>query len=142
MLDLFDITGIVHFGIAGNTNISLSIGDGMTLEQCVNSTLCLPEKPKVGLGLRGSTANIFVDSAAYSDFLFLTFNVSSVDMESSAVAMTSLSNGFWVIVIRGLSDVAARQSGQNVVDKFGALNLAVKLITNIPIFKQNPFLNN
>lgn len=27
MLDLFDITGIVHFGIAGNANDSLSIGD-------------------------------------------------------------------------------------------------------------------
>jgi purine-nucleoside phosphorylase len=27
MLDLFDIQGIVHFGIAGNVNDSLSIGD-------------------------------------------------------------------------------------------------------------------
>lgn len=27
MLDLFDITGVVHFGIAGNANDSLSIGD-------------------------------------------------------------------------------------------------------------------
>ncbi|KAI8539718.1 hypothetical protein RHMOL_Rhmol09G0204600 [Rhododendron molle] len=27
MLDLFDVTGVVHFGIAGNTNDSMSIGD-------------------------------------------------------------------------------------------------------------------
>lgn len=27
MLDLFDITGIIHFGIAGNVNNSMSIGD-------------------------------------------------------------------------------------------------------------------
>ncbi|KAK5795080.1 hypothetical protein PVK06_036337 [Gossypium arboreum] len=27
MVDLFDIKGIIHFGIAGNTNNSLSIGD-------------------------------------------------------------------------------------------------------------------
>jgi len=27
MLDMFDITGIVHFGIAGNVNNSMSIGD-------------------------------------------------------------------------------------------------------------------
>ncbi|KAM1594656.1 hypothetical protein ACFX10_001040 [Malus domestica] len=27
MVDLFDIVGIVHFGIAGNANNSMSIGD-------------------------------------------------------------------------------------------------------------------
>jgi nucleoside phosphorylase len=27
MLDLFDVTGIVHFGISGNVNDSMSIGD-------------------------------------------------------------------------------------------------------------------
>ncbi|CAL5407096.1 unnamed protein product [Camellia sinensis] len=164
MLDLFDITGIVHFGIAGNVNNSMSIGDvtipkqfahtgiwdwlklngtlgtndvadlkigsynvpkmqginllgqigysyeeffsesgkpdtsqpllwfqirirGIELEQCVNSSVCLPQKPKLVVGLRGSTANIFVDNAAYRDFLFNTFQVSSVDMESAAVVM-------------------------------------------------------
>lgn len=27
MLDLFDVKGIVHFGVSGNVNDSLSIGD-------------------------------------------------------------------------------------------------------------------
>ncbi|KAH9768753.1 PNP UDP 1 domain-containing protein [Citrus sinensis] len=193
MLDFFDITGIVHFGIAGNVNNSMSIGDvtipkqfahtgiwdwlnpnaklnannnigqldiesynvpkghgsnllghivynsepffsetgepnsaqpllwapisehwlklaanleDLSLEQSVNSTLFLERKPKLVVGLKGSTANIFVDNAAYRDFLFQAFKVSSVDMESSAVVMTSLSNGYPVIVIRGLSDLA------------------------------------
>ncbi|GFS30138.1 phytol kinase 1 VTE5 [Actinidia rufa] len=147
MLDLFDITGIVHFGIAGNANNSMSIGDvsipqqvahtgiwdwlGMKLEQCVNSSLCLPQKPKLVVGLRGSTANIFVDNAAYREFLFNTFHVSSVDMESSAVVTTSLSNGFAVIVIRGLSDLAGGQPGKNSIDIFGplaALNTAKVVI--------------
>lgn len=117
--------------------------------------MCLPQKPQLVVGLRGSTANIFVDNAAYSDFLFQTFRVSSVDMESSAVVMvsisyscmihftkkkkknsfsptkvanklwwfwqTSLSNGFPVIVIRGLSDLAGGQSGHNSIDTFGSL---------------------
>ncbi|XP_062091909.1 bark storage protein A-like [Humulus lupulus] len=206
MVDVFEIVGIVHFGIAGNANNSMSIGDvtipkqlahtalwdwvnpngglpandvaeldfksynvpigednllghigfsseqffsdsqkpgidlplfwanvshhwlqlatkleGMELEQCVNRSSCLEEKPKVVVGLRASTSNIFVDNAAYRNFLSHTLNVSSVDMESSAVVMTSLSNGFPVIVIRGLSDLAGSQSGPNVVRIFGSL---------------------
>ncbi|CAK7325339.1 unnamed protein product [Dovyalis caffra] len=207
MLDMFDITGIVHFGNAGNVNNSMSIGDvsipkqfahtgiwdwlnpngtlptndiaeldfgsyneptgdgmnllgkigysyeqffselgkpntavplfwaqiseqwlqlavgleGMELEKCVNSSVCLPQKPKLVVGLKGSTANIFVDNAAYRDFLYRTFAVSSVDMESFAVVMTSLSNGYPVIVIRGLSDLAGGQAGQNAIQTFGPL---------------------
>ena len=61
------------------------------LEQCANTRLCLSKKPKLVVGVRGSTANIFVDSAAYRDFLFDSFQVSSSDMESAAVVMASLS---------------------------------------------------
>ncbi|KAF3961797.1 hypothetical protein CMV_013616 [Castanea mollissima] len=61
--------------------------EGMELEQCVNSSLCLPHKPKLVVGLRGSTSNIFVDNAAYRKFLVRNFHVSSVDMESAAVVM-------------------------------------------------------
>ncbi|XP_019150903.1 PREDICTED: bark storage protein A-like isoform X2 [Ipomoea nil] len=164
MLDLFDVTGVVHFGIAGNANGSLSIGDvtiprqlvqtglwdwlnpnstlpasdaavleierynvpeggsnrlgrigynteqnpsnaqrtiwfntskhwlrlasnlpGVKLERCVNSSLCLSQQPKLLVGLKGSTSNIFIDNAAYREFLFQTFGISSVDMESAAV---------------------------------------------------------
>ncbi|PON59781.1 Nucleoside phosphorylase [Parasponia andersonii] len=220
MLDLFDIVGIVHFGIAGNANNSLSIGDvsipkqlahtgiwdwvnpngtlpsndvahldfktynvpkgednllghigysneqffsnsqmpnvdrplfwakvtqqwlhlaskleGMKLEQCVNSSLCLDEEPKVVVGLRASTANIFVDNAAYRNFLFRTFKVSSVDMESSA---TSLSNGFPVIVIRGLSDLAGGQSGLNAIQIFGSLAALNTAIVVVAFLEQLP----
>ncbi|XAR52296.1 Adenosylhomocysteine nucleosidase [Bertholletia excelsa] len=154
MLDLFNILGILHFGIAGSVNNSMSIGhvtvpkefshtgiwdwvnpngklenndvahidignynvpkgsglnrlgrigyspeqffsesgkpntardlvwfqttkewlqlaaslEGLELEQCVNSSECLPQKPKLVVGLRASTANIFVDNAAYRSF--------------------------------------------------------------------------
>ncbi|CAA7037341.1 unnamed protein product [Microthlaspi erraticum] len=207
MIDVFNVKGIVHFGIAGNINNSMSIGDvtipkqithaglldwlnpekgnrdeyvayldvgnyntpqgdgnnmlgsigynyeklysvtgqtnspqkvfwinttrewlhlaadleKMELLQCVNSSLCLPQKPKLVVGLKAATANIFVDNAAYRNFLFDTFGVSSSDMESSAVAMTCVSNGYPVIVIRGLSDLAGAQTGDNAVRKFGSL---------------------
>ncbi|KAM4081581.1 hypothetical protein ACJW30_11G102800 [Castanea mollissima] len=42
-------------------------------------------------------------------------------MESSAVVMTTLSNGFPVIALRGLSDLAGKQSGENAYTKFGSL---------------------
>ncbi|KAF2318430.1 hypothetical protein GH714_007485 [Hevea brasiliensis] len=224
MLDLFDTSGIIHFGISGNVNNSMSIGDvsiakqfahtglwdwlnpngtvdssdvaqlkiggynvpegdglnllgqigysseqfftvtrkpnaavplfwaevsqhwlqlagsleGMELEKCVNSSFCLPQKPKLVVGPKGSTANIFLDNAAYRNFLFQTFEVSTVDMESSAVVMTCLSNGYPVIVIRGMSDLAGRQSGENQIRIFGslaALNVAkavVKFISKLP----------
>ncbi|KAJ7974967.1 Bark storage protein A [Quillaja saponaria] len=222
MLDLFNISGIIHFGISGNVNDSMSIADvtipkqfvhtglwdwlkpngtldpsdfanldfgsynvprgkginllgrigysyeqffsesgkpntaqcliwahttlhwlqlatkleGIQLEQCVNSSFCLPHKPKLVVGLRGSTANIFLDNAAYRDFIFQTFQASSVDMESSAIVMTSLSNGFPVIVIRGLSDLAGGQPGNNSVQIFGflaALNAAKIVIQFIKL---------
>ncbi|CAN0910590.1 3-phosphoinositide-dependent protein kinase 2 [Linum grandiflorum] len=93
----------------------------MELQQCVNATTCLDQKPKVVVGLRASTSDIFVDNKAYRDFLFQTFQVSSSDMESSAVVMVCLSNGYPVIVIRGMSDIAGKQSGTNAIKTFGSL---------------------
>ncbi|KAL6320053.1 hypothetical protein AAG906_004447 [Vitis piasezkii] len=76
------------------------------LQQCLNETYCLPEKPKVAYGLRGSSADIFVDNAAYNEFLFKTLNISTVDEESAAVVMASMSNGVPSVVFRGISDTA------------------------------------
>ncbi|KDP45050.1 hypothetical protein JCGZ_01550 [Jatropha curcas] len=95
--------------------------EGMELDKCVNSSLCLTQKPKLVVGLKGSTADIFLDNAAYRDFLFKTFEASTADMESSAVVMTCLSNGFPVLVIRGMSDLAGSQSGDNSIYTFGSL---------------------
>jgi hypothetical protein len=38
-------------------------------------------------GLRGSTADIYLDNAAYRKFLFKEFNVSTADEESAAIVM-------------------------------------------------------
>lgn len=39
MLDVFDISGIVHFGIAGNANNSMSIGDVIIPKQFIHTGL-------------------------------------------------------------------------------------------------------
>ncbi|KAL6320184.1 hypothetical protein AAG906_004693 [Vitis piasezkii] len=74
------------------------------LQQCLNKTYCLLEKPKVAYGLRGSSADIFVDNAAYNEFLFKTLNILTVDEESVAVVMVSMSNGVPSVIFRGISD--------------------------------------
>lgn len=187
LVDTFNIKGIVHYGIAGSTNDSLSIGDvsvpnyvaftgswkwkefhseksemtelefgaydfpvegenllgkieftpqqvyssgkpmrelfwlpieptwftlaynqlqDLKLQQCVNETYCLLEIPKVVYGLKASSADVFVNNAAYRQFLFSSFNISTVDEESSAIVMTSITNGVPCIVFRGVSDMA------------------------------------
>ena len=73
---------------------------GLELQQCVNSSLCLPEKPKVVLGLNGTTSNSFIDNAAYRDFLLSTFHVSSTDMESAAVVMVSFFHS--LVILRSI----------------------------------------
>lgn len=94
-------------------NVSSQLVD-LELQQCINETYCLPETPKVVYGLRASTADIFVDNAAYRKFLFSEFNVSTVDEESSAILMTSITNGVPCIVFRGVSDLAGAAAGEKL----------------------------
>ncbi|KAA8540145.1 hypothetical protein F0562_026837 [Nyssa sinensis] len=107
----------------------------LKLQQCMNETYCLPETPKVVYGLKGSTADIFVDNTAFRTFLFKEFNVSTVDEESSAVVMTCLTNGVPCIVFRGVSDLAGE--GEKLMTSAGsasclaatnALSVAVEFI--------------
>ncbi|EFJ14760.1 hypothetical protein SELMODRAFT_445786 [Selaginella moellendorffii] len=214
LLDFFDINGVLHYGIAGSANDSLTIGDisipkywahtalwnwekfsngsghllssgpngdftqdlghlhfsdfaypnnghrqnlltsvwiqpedvlkvsgtpevrsrafwGMELTSCFNATTCLSIRPKVVVGLRGASSNVFVDNAAYRQFMFQTFRVSSVDMESAAVALVCYSNEVPFIVIRSISDSAGNSEGANEVSAFknlASLN-AVKVLT-------------
>jgi len=58
------------------------------LERC-NDTFCLPTTPQVVYGLKGSSADMFLDNAEYRKFLFKEFGVSTVDEESAAVVMVS-----------------------------------------------------
>jgi hypothetical protein len=61
------------------------------LERC-NDTFCLPTTPQVVYGLKGSSADMFLDNAEYRKFLFREFGVSTVDEESAAVVMVSFNS--------------------------------------------------
>ncbi|KAF3324824.1 bark storage protein A-like protein [Carex littledalei] len=103
------------------------------LERCSNESYCLPTTPKLVTGLRASTADIFCDNAAYRQFLFEKFGVSTVDEESSAIVMTAMSPGVPVIVFRGVSDLAggeATWSSTSLMDlaSINALKAAIEFI--------------
>lgn len=224
MSDLFNIVGVVHFGIAGNANNSLSIGDvtvpkyvahtgiwewlkpedieetvsvgrllvgdynvpqgkkinrlgkisyqpeefysesgkpnvpenllwaktssqwfevarkfeGIKLLSCLNSTVCLKRPAKMVVGLRASTANIFIDNGPYREFLFKHFQVASVDEESAAVVLTCLSNKLNVIVFRGMSDLAGSQQGENPIAIFGPLAARNTVKATLEFIKRLP----
>ncbi|XP_077210912.1 bark storage protein A-like isoform X2 [Tasmannia lanceolata] len=80
--------------------------EGMKLQWCINSTTCLPRQAMVVRVARGSSANIFVDNAAYGHFLNTKFNVTPIDMESGAVALVCHQQQTPFIAFRALSDLA------------------------------------
>ncbi|KAK6129685.1 hypothetical protein DH2020_036551 [Rehmannia glutinosa] len=80
--------------------------EGIKLENCINSTTCLNRPPIVTRVPRGASASIYVDNAAYRNFLYDKFNVGPVEMESAAVALVCHQQRVPFIVIRALSDLA------------------------------------
>lgn len=94
----------------------------MKLNGCVNATTCLPRPPKVTRVQRGASANVFVDNAAYREFLYTKFNTTAVDMESAAVALICLQQNTPFITFRALSDLAGGGSAiSNEADLFSPL---------------------
>lgn len=212
LLQVFDVKGVVHYGIAGGTNSSLTVGDvavpvafsftsswkwlefgstkktrnemsfgafnlprkgknllskiefrlvelysnehamqelfwyhvdshwyniakqlqGMPLQRCVNESICARKVPKVTLGLKGSTADVFVANEAYAHFLYKEFGISTADEESAAIVLTSISNAVPCIVFRGISDIAGGDhislAGLSSLAAINAFNVAVKFI--------------
>ena len=49
---------------------------------------------------------VFVDNAAFRQYVFKTFDAHVLDMESAAVAMVAYANGVPFIAFRSLSDLA------------------------------------
>lgn len=105
------------------------------LERC-NETFCLPTAPRIVYGLKGSSADMFLDNAEYRKFLFREFGVSTMDEESAAVVMTATSPGIPVIVFRGVSDLAGGEptwSSTSLMNlaSINALKVAVEFIAAV-----------
>uniref|UniRef100_A0ACD5YG53 Uncharacterized protein n=1 Tax=Avena sativa TaxID=4498 RepID=A0ACD5YG53_AVESA len=120
------------------------IAEGLkvNLERC-NDTFCLPKTPQVVHGLKGASADMFLDNAEYRNFLFREFGVSTIDEESAAVVMTTTSPGVPVIVFRGVSDLAGGEptwSSTSLMNlaSINALKVTVEFIATIGRQKSTP----
>jgi adenosylhomocysteine nucleosidase len=72
---------------------------------------------RVEAGGTGVSGPVFLDNAAYREWLFRTWQARCVDMESTALAHVAYSNGRPLLVVRGLSDLAGGQHGKNPIDQ-------------------------
>ncbi|KAJ4849366.1 hypothetical protein Tsubulata_010711 [Turnera subulata] len=102
------------------------------------SPICLPNIPKLVLGLKGSSSGSYISNAAYGDFLHSNLGASTVDTVSAHVALTSLSNGKPFIVFRGISNsvrrgtVSTTRRQTSFIASYNAMLAATKFITLLP----------
>ena len=108
----------------------------MKLEGCINATTCLSTPPKVTTVQRGTSANIYLDNAAYRNFLYNKFNISPVEMESAGVALICYQQKVPFITFRALSDLAGGGSASsNEADTFSGLSAENSVIVMVEFVK-------
>jgi len=72
---------------------------------------------RVEAGGTGVSGPVFLDNAAYRDWIFHTWSARCVDMESTALVHVAWANAKPVLIVRGLSDLAGGQHGKNPIDQ-------------------------
>ncbi|CAH1442159.1 unnamed protein product [Lactuca virosa] len=108
----------------------------LKLEDCINTTTCLSTPPKVTTVQRGTSANIYLDNAAYRNFLYTKFNISPVEMESAGVALICYQQRVPFITFRALSDLAGGGSAtSNEADTFSVLSANNSVIVTVEFIK-------
>ncbi len=95
----------------------------VTLDRCTPGAAprCLPRAPRIVVGGHGVSGPVFLDNAAYRQYLFATFQARAVDMETAAVAQVAYVNGVPYIAFRSLSDLAGGDPGENQFGNFVGL---------------------
>ncbi len=98
------------------------------LQRCAPSGQCLEEAPELVIGGNGVTGSVFLDNAAFREYLFATFDAKVVEMETAPIAMVAHANGVPFIAFRSLSDLAGGGDAEaNEMDTFmdiAAINAA------------------
>src|SRR3546814_9800963 len=92
--------------------------ESVHLSACDASGNCLPNEPRLVVGGNGVSGPAFMDNADLRKYLFESFHVNVLDMESAAVAQVAYSNGVPFIVFRALSDLAGGDAGKNQMQTF------------------------
>jgi len=88
------------------------------LKRCTSGQDCLREAPRLRVGGNGVSGQVFVDNAAFRQYVFNTFKAQVLDMETAAVATVAYANGVPFIAFRSLSDLAGGDHGPNELRVF------------------------
>jgi adenosylhomocysteine nucleosidase len=70
----------------------------------------------VNIGGTGVAGAVFLDNAAYREWVFRVWQARCTDMESTALAQVAWANRTPILIVRGLSDLAGGQHGANPID--------------------------
>ncbi len=70
----------------------------------------------VSVGGTGVAGPVFLDNAAYREWVFRVWQARCLDMESTALAHVAYVNRKPILIVRGLSDLAGAQHGKNPID--------------------------
>lgn len=90
----------------------------VALKRCPKIGPCLQETPRIVVGGRGASGPTFVDNADYRSWVWQTFQVDAVDMETAAVAHVAYTNHTPFLAFRSLSDLAGGGPGKNEIITF------------------------
>ena len=73
---------------------------------------------RVAYGGTGVSGTVFCDNAEYRKWVFANWKAVCLDMESTAVAQVCWENKKPCLIVRGLSDLAGGQAGENQMDEY------------------------
>lgn len=91
------------------------------MKACASEDVCLPRTPKIVFGGAGVTGSVFMDNAAFREYLFETFDAQVLEMETSAIGTVAYANDVPYIAFRSLSDLAGGGGGENEYPIFEVL---------------------
>ena len=73
---------------------------------------------KVGYGGDGVSGTVFCDNSDYRQYVFDVWKAQCLDMESTAIAQVCWQNKTPFLIVRGLSDLAGGQAGENELRQY------------------------
>ncbi|XP_065871978.1 bark storage protein A-like [Euphorbia lathyris] len=116
LCDHFEIEGgIIHYGAAGSTTDTLSIGDVVIPAHFyfTGAWEWLIDGAKVVYGGNASSSDIYVSNPTYRNFLFNKYGVRTADTTGAAFVLAALSNSKFNIVFQGISNEAGGSGDSN-----------------------------
>ncbi len=87
----------------------------------------------VSVGGTGVAGAVFLDNAAYREWVFRVWQARCTDMESTALAHVAWANRTPILIVRGLSDLAGGQHGANPIDdnEASVSGIAVRVLRQV-----------